>query len=36
MDTAPSTDEIFSRCDGVIGHMIFNNSERHNAVSLDM
>ena len=36
MDTAPSTDKIFSRRDGVIGHMIFNNSERHNAVSLDM
>ena len=36
MDTAPSTDKIFSRRDGVIGHMIFNNPERHNAVSLDM
>jgi len=36
MDTAPSTDKIFSRRDGVIGHMIFNNPERHNAVTLDM
>ena len=36
MDTAPSTDKMLARRDGVIGHMIFNNPERHNAVSLDM
>jgi len=36
MDTVPSTDKIFSRRDGVIGHIIFNNPERHNAVSLYM
>ncbi|MDA0652035.1 MAG: enoyl-CoA hydratase-related protein, partial [Proteobacteria bacterium] len=36
MDTAPSTDKMLSRRDGVIGHVIFNNPERHNAVSLDM
>jgi enoyl-CoA hydratase/carnithine racemase len=27
---------MLSRRDGAIGHMIFNNPERHNAVSLDM
>jgi enoyl-CoA hydratase/carnithine racemase len=27
---------MLSRRDGVIGHIIFNNPERHNAVSLDM
>lgn len=36
MDTAPSTEKMLSRRDGVIGHIIFNNPERHNAVSLDM
>jgi enoyl-CoA hydratase/carnithine racemase len=36
MDTAPSTDKMLSRRDGVIGHMTFNNPERHNAVSLEM
>ncbi len=36
MDTAPPTDKMLSHRDGVIGHMIFNNPERHNAVSLDM
>ena len=36
MDTVPSTDKMLSRRDGVIGHIIFNNPERHNAVSLDM
>lgn len=36
MDTAPSTDKMLSHRDGAIGHMIFNNPERHNAVSLDM
>lgn len=36
MDTAPLTDKMLSRRNGVVGHMIFNNPERHNAVSLDM
>ncbi len=30
------TDKILSRKDGAVGHLIFNNPERHNAVSLDM
>jgi len=30
------TDKIISRKEGLIGHLIFNNPERHNAVSLDM
>ncbi len=37
MDTAvPSTDKMLSRRDGNVGYMIFNNPERHNAVSLEM
>ena len=36
MDTLPSTDKMLSRREGVIGHIVFNNPERHNAVSLDM
>ena len=36
MDTVPSSDKMLSHRDGAIGHMIFNNPERHNAVSLDM
>lgn len=36
MDTTPTTDKMLSRRDGVIGHMVFNNPERHNAVSLEM
>ena len=31
-----ATDKILSRKDGPIGHLIFNNPERRNAVSLDM
>lgn len=30
------TDKMIARKDGAIGHAIFNNPERHNAVSLDM
>jgi enoyl-CoA hydratase len=31
-----STDKMLSRKEGNIGYLIFNNPERHNAVSLDM
>lgn len=31
-----STDKMIARKDGQVGHMIFNNPERHNAVSLEM
>ena len=30
------SDKIIARIDGAIGHVIFNNPERHNAVSLEM
>jgi enoyl-CoA hydratase/carnithine racemase len=30
------TDKMLSRKEGSVGHLIFNNPERHNAVSLDM
>src|SRR5207302_4335434 len=30
------TDKMLSRKEGQVGYMIFNNPERHNAVSLDM
>ena len=33
--TSP-TDKMTARTDGAVGHVIFNNPERHNAVSLDM
>ena len=41
MDTAApkadaKTDKMLSRKDGHVGYMIFNNPERHNAVSLEM
>jgi enoyl-CoA hydratase/carnithine racemase len=32
----PVTDKMLSRKEGKVGTMIFNNPERHNAVSLDM
>lgn len=37
-DTAPvlPTDKILARVEGAVGHVIFNNPERHNAVSLEM
>jgi enoyl-CoA hydratase/carnithine racemase len=34
--TTETTDKILSRKDDGIGHVIFNNPERHNAVSLEM
>ena len=30
------TDKMLSRKEGGVGYVIFNNPERHNAVSLDM
>jgi len=30
------TDKIIAKVDGAIGHVIFNNPERYNAVSLEM
>lgn len=30
------TDKILAHVDGAVGHVVFNNPERHNAVSLDM
>src|SRR5437016_5702755 len=32
----PQTDKMLSRKEGSVGYVIFNNPERHNAVSLDM
>ena len=32
----PNTDKMIARRDGAVGWMIFNNPERHNAVSLEM
>ena len=31
-----STDKIISRVEGAVGHVIFNNPEKRNAVSLEM
>src|SRR5438270_1976205 len=36
MDDVTRTDKMLSRKDGHVGYVIFNNPERHNAVSLDM
>ncbi len=36
MDDITKTDKMLSRKEGSIGYVIFNNPERHNAVSLDM
>ena len=33
---APQTDKMLSKKEGSVGYVIFNNPERHNAVSLDM
>jgi enoyl-CoA hydratase/carnithine racemase len=33
---APQTDKMLSRKEGRVGYLVFNNPERHNAVSLDM
>ncbi|MYK30879.1 MAG: enoyl-CoA hydratase [Boseongicola sp. SB0670_bin_30] len=37
-DTSPArpSDKILTRVEGAAGHVIFNNPERHNAVSLEM
>ena len=32
----PPTEKMLSRKEGRVGYVIFNNPERHNAVSLDM
>ena len=32
----PQTEKMLSRKEGSVGYVIFNNPERHNAVSLDM
>ena len=36
MDDVTKTDKMLSRKEGRVGYVIFNNPERHNAVSLDM
>ena len=36
MDEKTKTDKMLSRKDGHVGYVIFNNPERHNAVSLEM
>jgi enoyl-CoA hydratase len=36
MNTMVQTDKMLSRRDGHVGHLIFNNPERRNAVSLEM
>ena len=36
MDDVTKTDKVLARKDGRIGYVIFNNPDRHNAVSLDM
>jgi enoyl-CoA hydratase/carnithine racemase len=36
MDDVTKTDKMLSRKEGNVGYVIFNNPERHNAVSLDM
>jgi enoyl-CoA hydratase/carnithine racemase len=36
MNVATKTDKMLSRKEGGVGYMIFNNPERHNAVSLEM
>jgi enoyl-CoA hydratase len=36
MDDVTKTDKMLARNDGGVGYVIFNNPERHNAVSLDM
>jgi enoyl-CoA hydratase/carnithine racemase len=36
MNVATQTDKMLSRKEGGVGYLIFNNPERHNAVSLEM
>ena len=35
-DSADSDEKLIGRRDGAVGHVIFNNPAKHNAVSLDM
>ena len=36
MDDVTKTDKMLSKKEGNVGYVIFNNPERHNAVSLEM
>src|SRR5438445_10770510 len=36
MNEVPKIDKMLARKEGHVGYVIFNNPERHNAVSLDM
>jgi len=36
MDVMTATDKVVARQEGAVGHLMFNNPERRNAVSLDM
>src|SRR3954464_8944396 len=36
MNIATKTDKMLSRKEGGVGYLVFNNPERHNAVSLEM
>ena len=36
MNDMSPTDKMLARREGGVGYVIFNNPERHNAVSLDM
>src|SRR5437588_5311852 len=36
MDDVTKTDKMLARKEGRVGYVIFNNPQRHNAVSLDM
>ena len=36
MDDVTKTEKMLARKDGRVGYLIFNNPERHNAVSLEM
>jgi len=36
MDDVTKTEKMLRRKEGRVGYVIFNNPERHNAVSLDM
>ncbi len=36
LDSADAHEKLIGRKDGAVGHVIFNNPARHNAVSLDM
>lgn len=36
LDSADTDEKLIGRRDGAVGHVIFNNPAKHNAVSLDM